>query len=119
MLRERIASIILNVITLGTAYVESSTHREMVHNCCEKFCYSTLQEFITAFNKIEWTGEKAFRSDSLFGKNSRCHASIIEIDGVGYILTTYGYLVASKMIKDKARQLFFDGKQVNVPSSHA
>jgi hypothetical protein len=105
---EHVIGFLINLPTLGCyRIVEVETHHCMVDgNCSPCVIEASFADFKKAFEKTEWKINREFR-DSLFtaDESSVFHASIIRINHVGYLLTTYGWIRANALRKKKTKEL--------------
>lgn len=78
---------------------------------------SSLKQFKRGFDKVDWYASEEF--NGLFDDTNEnqyynyIHASIWRMFGVGYILTPYGYFMASRLIRRKIKQLRADNPSMN------
>lgn len=88
--------------------IPTLTHWEMVKRDCyvKKLKRATYQELKEKLLSVEWSYDPSYPT-SLFdnsGKNY-FHASIFRFGDVGYLLTPYGYLMASLLQRKIRKQL--------------
>lgn len=78
---------------------------------------SSFKQFKRGFNKVDWYASAEF--NGLFDDTNEnqyynyIHASIWRMFGVGYILTPYGYFMASRLIRRKIKQLRAENPSMN------
>jgi hypothetical protein len=104
-LYEVVLSIVINVLTLGIIwFVLRGAHVEMTMENSEKYGYSSFRNWKRAFDKQNWICQEQW-PHSLFGDDREkygvnyFHADIIKIGGVGYVLSTVGFLLANLYVK--------------------
>lgn len=109
---ERIASFIIGLVTLGFYNgVERLTHVQMVKGECKRWRKINYNDFEKLFNNVNWDvpdnrwRKSLFTKDFMRPRGSQFHASIIEIDGIGYILSSYGLIRANILKSKKIEQL--------------
>ena len=113
--KEIVFSCLINIFTCGFYWLFFTfIHKSQVEDFCDKskICYSSLDNFIREFNSVnDWELRRDYRSGrkykSLFSTNcdSRIHANIIEINGKGLIMSSFGFLVASFIANKKIKEL--------------
>lgn len=111
-LLELIISLVIAIITFGFSDIFGHIHRYMTKGRSEKYYRTSYSEFKKQFNNVNWISQPEWNK-SLFVKiNSiedhyynHLHAGIFIINGVGMILTDYGYFRASILIRRKNNEL--------------
>lgn len=105
-IHEHILSLIMNLFTLGFHFcVYRATHKSMVlnHSHCITFKKASFKDFKTKFDSIKWSKDPiyddSYNSDD-WPKNY-FHADIICFDNVGYVLSSYGLVMAKKYARRK------------------
>ena len=110
ILKERIFSILINLLTLGYyEFVVRKTHIEMSNEFGPKDLYrTTYSEFKKAFDKIPWITHSLHADSLLIADdyiNNEFYASIITMNGRGYVMSSYGFLMATIYKNKKIKQL--------------
>jgi hypothetical protein len=104
---ENIFGWLLGIVTLGFYRTMAvGIHHEMTEDSCRIVVKASYCEFKEAFEKQQWILDYRFYG-SLFTEDhrSKFHASIIEIDGIGYKLTSYGFIRANILKCRKIHEL--------------
>lgn len=109
--REKILSALLNICTLNYyGMVEVNTSHRMVGYFCQRSRTASYEEFERAFKKVYWQLDHHFPK-SLFGpeygsaRTSQFHGNLIQINGIGFILSPYGFFKANRLRKRTIKQL--------------
>lgn len=109
-LKEMILSFILNVFTLGAAgYLYRATSIEMTKSYCDKCFYTSFYDFCKLFKEAEpnFYVRRGFMSlfSNIGNDKDYLHADIMRLGNKGLILSTYGYLMAKRLIRKKVLEL--------------
>ncbi len=110
-LKEVIMSLIINILTLGiSGFVYRGTHKQMCIQENREVVYCSFDSFKKIFQKASFSYNKNW-PNSLFGESkglwdkNYIHADIMRINGVGLILSTWGFIKVKKIIKRKCVEL--------------
>ncbi len=95
----------VDILTIGLRGIEGDVHREMVDKYTKSHKKISYSEFKELFNSVPWCGSERYESLFHFESDSEFHASIIQINGIGYKLTNYGFRNALKDMKKKVSEI--------------
>jgi hypothetical protein len=106
---EHLTGLPFNIVTLGfyqCAVVGSHHYMTEKYSQCGFVIKSSYSRFKKDFEKVDWKIWREF-PDSLFTNDcsSEFHASIVRINNVGYLLTSYGLIRANMLKKKKLEEL--------------
>jgi len=93
---EKIISFFIGLFTLGIyPFVIRGTHKNMIELNCNKYKEISYKDFKKLFDTVQWKAMSNFKSLEYSYPNNQFHASIVEINDIGYLFTSYGFIRAT------------------------
>jgi len=106
MFFDRLMSFLIGICTFGFYNsIYRSTHVGMTMSNCEQCREMSYKEFKKLFNSVEWTKIEDYDSLECKYPHNQYHASIICINGIGCILSSYGFIRAEMLKMEKLIEL--------------
>ena len=99
------------LLCMFIAFVDWTTHKDMVRDNTETYGYAGYKEFVREFHKVEWSyreqwGDSLFSQDT-FSHEGYYHASIIKFNDRGMIIKNpIEYLRVRKYVKKYIKENF-------------
>lgn len=118
-LSEHILSALLNIVTLNFyGMVKRGTHIAMIDMYTSVHCHASFADLKRALSKVDWHCRGGYNSLFCDAKNEY-HAKIIMIDGVGYLMSTYGFIRAERLKNKMIKKILGKtSRVVPVPAEH-
>lgn len=103
MLKEKIYSFLLNLITFGFYGILSYCHKSMTRQYTSTQKKITFEEFKVLFDSVNWDNITNRWPNSVFMNDDEVitdqfHAGIIKINNIGYLMTSWGFIQAQKYV---------------------